>query len=109
MTGETVGVVRPTTTEGSFGDDALTYGTTPTHEVAGVMVEPRSSGEDNAGRQAVIVGLTLYLPTGSDVLPTDHLLVRGELYEAEGPPADWRNPFVPGHGGLVQAVKRVAG
>lgn len=110
MSGETIGVLRPTTTDLGHGDTATTYPdpSAPTHTISGVAVEPRPSSENHDGRSAVIVGLTLYLPTGADVRPDDHLVVRGVVYEAEGEMGDWRNPFVD-HGGIVQAVKRVRG
>ncbi len=109
MPGETIGVLRPTVTAGRFDDDTTTFPSTPTHLIHDVAVAPGSSTEDHDGRSAVVTGLTLYMPAGSDVRPTDQLLIRGLVYEADGDLADWRNPFVAGHGGLVQVVKRVAG
>lgn len=109
MIGEAIGVIRPTVTTDRRGDTVHTYGATATHQVVGVAVEPRESREVNDGRTATVVGLNLYLPVGADIEPTDRLVVRSETFEADGEMADWRHPLAAGVGGLVLAVKRVAG
>lgn len=59
--------------------------------VSGVLVAPRRGTEDGTDlRQAVIVGLTAYLPKGTVIGPRDQVIVRGDTYEVEGEPGDWR-------------------
>lgn len=63
-------------------------------DITGCAVAPRQAGEQiGAGRIAVTSGLTVYVPPGADVLPSDRIEVRGVVYEVEGEPAEWRSPF----------------
>ena len=68
-----------------------------------------SSTEDNDGRQAVITGFRVYLAAGSDVLPGDRMVLRGDTYDVTGLPADWRSPAGSNVGGLVVALKAATG
>lgn len=73
-------------------------------------IAPRSSSEFNQpGRTAVIVGLTVFFPGGTDVLSTDRFRVRGTVYEVDGEPGDWRSPFTGRRPGVEVALKRVTG
>lgn len=107
--GETVTVLR------RVDGDPDRYGN-PTHtwaagvDVAGCAVAPRSSDEPaETGRQAVITGLTVYMPPDTEVGPNDRLIVRGVTYEVEGEPGDWRHPFSGWRPGVEVAVSRVEG
>lgn len=106
---ETVDVYRPTTSADRYGNDAPTYGATADHSETGVAVEPTSTSEVNDGRTAVTDGVTLYMPAGADVEPSDHLTVRGATYEVVGEPAVWTNAALPGLAGVVVQARRVAG
>ncbi|MBQ1163601.1 hypothetical protein KBZ21_37015, partial [Streptomyces sp. A73] len=58
----------------------------------------------------VIVGYTVYTPSGSDVLTTDQFRIRGEVCEVTGPPGDWgRNPYTGTAGPVQFAADRVTG
>lgn len=72
---------------------------------------PRMSTESTArGRQGVIVGQTVYLPDGSPtVLYVDQLEVAGVLYDIEGEPGEWSNPFTGWVPGSEVAIRRAAG
>ncbi|MBQ1164362.1 hypothetical protein KBZ21_40945, partial [Streptomyces sp. A73] len=65
----------------------------------GCVVTPRAEtpavgGPEQTGRDTVIVGYSVYTPSGSDVLTTDQFRIRGEVCEVTGQPGDWgRNPF----------------
>lgn len=62
--------------------------------------EPRLSAEPlEDARNAVVVGWTLYLPSGSDVTAQDRMTVRGQDYPVEGDPAEW------GMGLVVQTIR----
>lgn len=83
----------------------------PGTTVDGCAVAPRSSSEpDEIGRDAVITGITVYLPPNTVVTPTDRLRARGTVYEVVGEPGDWRNPFTGGQPwGIEVACQRVEG
>lgn len=84
-------------------------------DIAGVVVTPRQElpqvgGSEQQGRDTVVVGWTVYDPTGTDWLTTDRVRIRGVVCEITGEPGDWgRNPFT-GLRGVVQfAADRVTG
>lgn len=79
-------------------------------EINSCAVAPRLDSEDRTnGRQGVIVGLTVYAPAGADILATDRVRVRGDDYEVDGEPGDWRSPYGTANGGLEIALRRVEG
>jgi hypothetical protein len=107
VTGESVVRLRAASSTDEYGDE--TPGTEASKTFTGVAVAPRYSTEGNDNRSAVVVGLTLYFPAGSDVLSTDRWRVRGAVYETVGDAATWVNPFTSVNHGLEVAVKRVTG
>lgn len=73
-------------------------------------VAPRLQGDvTEGGRQGVIVGTTVYFPSGADVLATDRLEVRGEVHTIEGDPGRWVSPFTADEWGVEVATRRVEG
>ncbi len=82
-------------------------------DVPGCAVAPRMSHEQFAvqarGRQGVIVGLTLYCPPRTDLRSDDQVRVRGETYDTEGEPGDWRSPYTGVERGLEVALRRAEG
>jgi hypothetical protein len=106
--GETVTVVPGPVAFDQYGDPV-----NPTRtggNITGCAVAPRYSTEPTArGQQGVIVGLSVYAPAGSDILSTDLLTVRGNLYQVEGEPAEWINPYTGHNFGIEVAVKRAVG
>lgn len=106
---ETVTVLRAAATTDRYQNTVADWTDPVRTDVAGCMVAPRSSSEDNDGRTAMIVGLTVYLPAGTDLQPADRLEVRGVVYEVDGEPGDWRNPYTDTRAGLEVAVQRVTG
>jgi hypothetical protein len=113
--GKTITVIRET--PGGFdpyGDP--TAGTTTETDVDGVAVSPRVQGAGKAsgniedrGREGVIVGLTAYLPYGSDVRHTDKVRVAGAVYKIEGDPGDWANPITGSTPGIEIQLSRAEG
>src|SRR5690606_26282497 len=76
--------------------------------IPGCGVAPRQAGEQiGAGRIAVTSGVTLYVPPGADVLPSDRFEVRGVEYEVDGEPAVWRSPFTGWEPGREVVLTRV--
>lgn len=83
--------------------------------ITGAFVAPLMSNDvDDRGRVGVIVGLTLYVPYGTDLVHTDRIRITGEgandgLYSLDGQPGDWKNPWTGWRAGLTVALTRVAG
>lgn len=70
-------------------------------------IEPIASDEPlQDGRQSVIVGYRLYLPGAQAVMPWWRALVRGEVFNVDGRPAVWYNPFTGWSPGTVVQVGR---
>ena len=103
----TVTVVRSDAND-VYGDPAETPPTRT--RLDGCAVAPRSSADVNdRGRQGVVVGLTLFAPYGADIRHTDQLDVDGVLYDVDGEPGSWSNPFTFHEPGIEVALKRAAG
>lgn len=93
-------------------------------DIAGCGIAPRYSSEPTVvGRQGVIVGLTLYVPAGTDILFTDRIEINGggtvagapvtpttaKIYVVEGEAADWTNPITGTKFPTEIALKRATG
>lgn len=109
MTGETVTILRPgTPTTDRYGNPVA--GADVRIDVEGCAVAPRQAGDaTEQGRQGVIVGMTVYFPSGTDVRATDRLEVRGETHVVEGDPGRWVSPFTSVERGVEVATRRVEG
>jgi len=107
--GETVTVITRTKT-GVDGKGNDVYGETPT-DVAGAVVWPTGSTETLQRQDQVSTGLTVLLPASSPVKPTaiSAMLVRGDRYEVDGNPSDWRSPFTSRRPGYEVHLTRVTG
>lgn len=106
--GETVTVRRATQTgTDRYGNPVLSWTDTP---VPGCAVAPGTSLEPpEIGRSAVITGLVVYFPAGTDIRASDRLVVRGREVAVDGDPADWRNPYTGNRPGIAVATKDVEG
>lgn len=111
MTGERVIRVRPRrTTTDRYGATVADWSTTTRASLTGCSLSPRGESEDTTGgRQGVIVGYTLYAPAGADIRPTDRIEARGETFEIDGEPGDWRSPYSRRVVGVELALRRVEG
>ncbi|HET6634699.1 MAG TPA: hypothetical protein VFH77_06690 [Streptomyces sp.] len=84
-------------------------------EMPGCVVTPRQEspqvgGSEQQARDTVIVGYTVYCPSGSDVLTTDQFRIRGALFQVTGEPGEWgRNAFTGLDGPVQFAADRVTG
>jgi hypothetical protein len=77
-------------------------------DITGCGIAPRQAGEQiGQGRIAATSGVTVYVPPGADVLPSDRIEVRGAVYEVEGEPGDWRSPFTGWEPGMEIHLTRV--
>lgn len=111
--GETITVRRPASPGTSPRGDPLPAAE---HTVDGCVIAPQvsigqaSSGEIVDRRDTVITGLALYAPPGADIQPTDRVVrADGTLWDVEGEPGDWLDPFTGWHPGIVVAIRRVTG
>ena len=82
--------------------------------IDGAFVAPRNdpgqgSEITNRGRAGVIVGLMLFAPYDTDLTYTDQIEVDGVLYDIEGEPGRWRNPYSGWEAGLQAALVRASG
>jgi hypothetical protein len=107
--GETITRLRATATTDAYGEQ-LDWSTADSEEIAGCGFAPRQEDEaDAAGRAGVIVGYTLYAPFDADILFGDRVETPYGLFEIEGEPGKWRNPYTGGTPGLTAALRRVVG
>lgn len=92
-----------------YGDPIVTEG--KRIHVDALKVAPRASEESaKSGRYGIIVGLSAYLPTGTDIESTDTVEYRGpygdqpmKLYAVEGEIGVWEDE------GLDVSLKRAEG
>jgi hypothetical protein len=110
--GETVIVLSPSPKVDPFsGEETGVSWDDPTEtEIQGCAVAPRTSEEPlQAGRTPVIVGLTVFMPYNTVITSRDRLLIDDVVYEIEGEPAYWKNPFTGYEAGVEVQIKRVDG
>jgi hypothetical protein len=114
MYGETVTVFNRIATGVDRGN-ATTYGFDAGTVVSGVAVAPimlqTVSGEANEiGRDSNVQSRwRLYFPPGVSVNAYSRVQVRGELYDADGEPGDWRSPFTQWEPGIELLIRKVDG
>jgi len=103
---QTVTVVRrvKSGTDG-FGNDVFT---TATADVPGAF-NPGTSAELVQGQDLLTVQPSVYLPAGTDVAAIDAVQVGGELFEVDGSPNVWVNPFTGWAPGVEVKLRRVTG
>lgn len=97
---ETVTVIRPPG-KNQFGDRLP--GEDAEHDEEGCQFAPGPSKEAGLGANTVDTDATIYGPPGMDILATDRVRIRGEIYAVVGTPQVW------GGEGVVVAVKKVTG
>jgi hypothetical protein len=77
--------------------------------VAGCAVWPRTSSEQDQAQSQVIVGITLFVPPGTQVDAHDRVRVRGVVYQVDGEPGLYRSPLTGHASGIEVALRRVTG
>ena len=68
--------------------------------ISGCSVQPSGTSLDQQGRFAVMDGLTLYAPAGSDIKAGDRIEYGGKTYTIDGDPREWKSPT-----GVVSTVQ----
>lgn len=95
---------------GTDADGDPIEGTETRSTIEGCAVAPRSTADiTDRGRQGVLVGLTLYLPFGTDVDHRDRFEVDGSLFDVDGIGGSWSSPFSGWQAGVEVALKRASG
>ncbi|MGW0984283.1 hypothetical protein ACWD33_26110 [Streptomyces xiamenensis] len=113
--GEPIEIVRPGAVTGRDEYGKPVTGPPEVVEIRGCVVVPRQEpphigGAEQQGRDTVIVGWTVYAPTGTDIRTTDQARIRGVLCEVTGEPGNWgRSPFTGTAGPVQFAADRVTG
>lgn len=97
---ETIFILRPPA-RGKFGDPAA--GVTTRRAVPGCQFAPGPSTDGGVNTNQVDADATVYGPPNVDVLPTDRVEARGEVWSVHGKPQFW------GSFGTVIPLKRVTG
>lgn len=105
--GETVVILRAPLVTDPYGDQVSDWDAAVRTDSPGWGFAPRGGDErqDN-NAPTVIVGLTGYGPPGADVLPTDRMEVRGQVYKVLGEIGEWRSPFTGWEPGVEVALQR---
>lgn len=109
---ETVTVLRGTPVADPYGgtDTGLSWDDPARTDVEATALEPRPSSEPTQdARNSVTTGYTVYLTGQPDVTAQDRVEIRGETYQVDGAPADWRSPFSSWQPGLIVQTTQVAG
>ncbi len=105
---ETVTRLRPNSTTDAHGNEVADWTDPAEVEVPGCLFAPGTTSEDNLTRTATVAQPTLYAPVGADIATGDRVVVRGNEYDVDGVPGDWRG--IGGTlGGLEVPLKVVAG
>jgi hypothetical protein len=106
--GETAVIVRAALVDASYGNQSRDWDSATHISSPGWGFAPRPGDERSADdAPVVIVGLTGYGPPDADVLPTDRMEVRGEMYDVVGDVGVWRSPFTGWEPGVEVALRRV--
>lgn len=106
--GETVTIITNTVTgQDGYGKDI--YASTEV-TVDGCAFAPAGSLERVQGQNLLTTSPTIYLPTGAAVpAATDRARVRGRLYDIDGEPQVFVNPYTGNQPGAVLRLKAVTG
>lgn len=106
--GETVTVLRAgDPTQDPYGNDVPGPDTETDYD--GCAVWPRVSSEDVQARDQVIDGLYVLFPAGADVLATDRVRARGQVYLVDGEPGLYESPLTGTALGPQVSLTRIAG
>ena len=109
---ETVSVLRATTVVDPFSGEetAESWDDPITTVVPNCIIEPLQSTEPvEAGRAAVHIGYKVHMPYGTDVTERDRILLYGQVWNVNGRPFAWKNPFTGREAGVEAQVTQVVG
>ena len=75
------------------------------HDISGCIEYPQESTEADA---AVTDNRVLLVPHASDIVATDRVRMNGLLYQVQGLPQDWADPFTGWTPGMRVFLERVS-
>ena len=75
-------------------------------EIFGIVAARTSGSVTEADAITITQGLTLYLPSGTDVQDGDKFIVRGKRYVIDGEAFDWRDGLGNWNPGVVVNLTR---
>lgn len=104
--GESVFILRRAARNDRHGDPTVPQ---EPLEVPGCIWWPRSAAEETFQRDTVREGITVMMPAGTSVLPTDRIEVRGVEYAVLGEPEVFDNPFATRSSCVVVNLTRSGG
>lgn len=109
--GVTVTRLRATQTTNGYGNTELSWDNPHRLDFPGCAVAPRTEDEERErGRQGVIIGWTVYIPqVPADVRFDDRMEIPAGVFEVEGDPGPWHNPYTGHQPGTVVNLRRVDG
>src|ERR1044072_3049693 len=88
-------IVRAATATGYGNSRTVDWNAAARTTVVG-SVQPQSSSETTGGRDQATVSCPGLLPGTADVLVTDRIEWNGAVWEVDGAPDRWPDPFTPG-------------
>lgn len=72
-------------------------------------VSSQTNVEKIDGQFTVLWGLTVFMPPGTDIRPTDQVVARGETYQVNGKPSIWNSPSTGHRAGIEVQLKAASG
>lgn len=104
--GESVFVVRSSSGGTDDWGDPLP-GVDTRMEIENCAVAPLKSDESaSADGPRLLDGWTVFAPAGADISAGDALEVRGRVYQVDGSPGVWLNPYSAAHPSGVEVIVR---
>lgn len=110
--GETVTRVRGVTVDDPYSgeDTAFDWDAATELDIPGCGVAAGPTTDPNFdARDMVVSDFTVYAPAGTEVFPSDRVIVRGFACEVVGRPFEWRSPYTGWTPGVVVQANVVEG
>lgn len=109
--GVTVHRLRAVEVSDGYGGVRLDWSNPVRVALTGCAVAPRLADEErDRGRQGVNIGWTVYVPgVGHDITHLDRMEIPAGVFEVEGDPNPWANPYSGTEPGTVVQVRRLEG
>lgn len=76
--------------------------------IEGCVIWPTGSSEQTFQQDTVTSDYQVLMPPGTDVLPTDQIRWDGVVYDVDGEPGRYRNPFTGTDPGVLVTIRRAA-
>lgn len=109
--GVTVSRLRGAEVSDGYGGTILDWDNPTTVQIDGCAVAPRIADEErDRGRQGVNIGWTVYAPgVDHDITHLDRMEIPAGVFEVEGDPNPWSNPYTGNKPGTVIQLRRLDG